>query len=105
MLYQIYLILSIIYLLPEKLNEYLFLSYKTILLYSLQNFEIITQILNDYSLLGENKTTKNIFIMNKIILSLLKTLTNIPPNSQILKYISPLFFSDDAFKHSIERKG
>ena len=89
-LYQIYLILSVIYLVQEKLNEYLFLSYKTILLYSLQNFEIITQILNDYSLLGENKTTKNIFIMNKIILSLLKTLTNIPPNSQILKYISPI---------------
>ena len=88
-LYQIYLILSIIYLSLEKMNEYLVLSYKTILLYSLQNFEIISQILEKYSLLEEEKINKNIFILNKIIISLLKALTNVPSNSQIMYYISP----------------
>ena len=88
-LYQIYLILSIVYLSLEKLNEYLILSYKTILLYSLQNFEIISQILEQYSIFEEEKINKNILILNKIIISLLKTLTNVPSNSQIMYYISP----------------
>ena len=57
-LYQIYLILNIIYLNQEKLSEYLLLSYKTILLYSLQNFEVITQIINNSSLFGEEKIKK-----------------------------------------------
>ena len=89
-LYQIYLILSIIYLYQEKLNEYIILSYKTILLYSLKNFENIFQILNDFSLFNNSKINKNIFVLNKIIISLLKTLTVIPPNNQIMYYISPL---------------
>ena len=89
-LYQIYLILSVIYFNHEKLNEYLLLSYKTILIYSLQNFEVISQILENYSIFEEEKINKNIFILNKIILSLLKTLTNIPPNSQIIYFVSPI---------------
>ena len=88
-LYQIYLVLSMIYLNITKLSEYLLLSYKTILLYSLQNFELISQILEKYSLLQEEKIIKNIFILNKIIISLLKTFTNVPSNSQIMYYISP----------------
>ena len=87
-LYQIYLVLSIIYFNIEKLSEYLLLSYKTILLYSLQNFEVISQILENYSILEEDKINKNILILNKIIISLLKTLTNVPSNSQIMYYIS-----------------
>jgi len=89
LLYQIYLILSIIYLNQEKLNEYLLLSYKTILLYSLQNFEIVYQIMENNSFFGDNKINKSIFKLNKIIISLLKTLTNVPSNSQILYFISP----------------
>ena len=89
LLYQIYLILSIIYLNQEKLNEYMLLSYKTILIYSLQNFEIISQILENYSIFEEEKINKNIFTLNKIILSLLKTLTNVPSNAHIMYYISP----------------
>lgn len=88
-LYQIYLILSIIYFDEKKLSEYLLLSYKTILLYSLQNFEIISQILEKFSLSQEDKINKNIFILNKIIISLLKTLTNVPSNAHIMYYISP----------------
>ena len=93
-LYQIYLILSIIYLNEEKLNEYLILSYKTVILYSLKNFENIYQFLNDFSLFGAVKINKNILIQNKIIISLLKTLTSIPSNSQIIYYISPLVNKD-----------
>ena len=93
-LYQIYLILSIIYLNEEKLNEYLILSYKTVILYSLKNFENIYQFLNDFSLFGAVKINKNILIQNKIIISVLKTLTSIPSNSQIIYYISPLVNKD-----------
>ena len=89
-LYQIYLILNIIYLNQEKLSEYLLLSYKTILLYSLQNFEVIRQIINNSSLFGEEKINKNIYKLNKIIFSLLKTLTDVPSNSQIMYFISPV---------------
>ena len=92
LLYQIYLFISIIYLDEEKMNEYLLLSYKTILLYSSQNFENIHQILMDFSQFYENKRINNkISILNKIIISILKTLTKIiPSNSDIMYYISPV---------------
>ena len=92
LLYQIYLFISIIYLDEEKLNEYLLLSYKTILLYSSQNFENINKILMDFSQFYENKKiSKKISILNKIIISILKTLTKIiPSNSDIMYYISPV---------------
>jgi len=92
LLYQIYLFISIIYLDEEKINEYLLLSYKTILLYSSQNFENIHKILMDFSQFYENKRINNkISILNKIIISILKTLTKIiPSNSDIMYYISPV---------------
>ena len=88
-LYQIYLILSIIYMNIEQINEYSLLSYKTIILYSLQKFEIIYKILENISLIEDKKINKNMFVLNKIIISLLKTLTAVPSNSQIMFYISP----------------
>ena len=74
------------------MNEYLLLSYKTILLYSSQNFENINKILMDFSQFYENKKiSKKISILNKIIISILKTLTKIiPSNSDIMYYISPV---------------
>ena len=89
-LYQIYLILSIIYMNIEQINEYSLLSYKTIILYSLQNFDIIYKILENISLIEDKKINKNMFVLNKIIISLLKTLTAVPSNSQIMFYISPI---------------
>lgn len=89
-LYQIYLILSIIYINIEKINEYSLLSYKTIILYSLQNFEIVYKILENISLIEDKKINKNIFVLNKIIISILNTLTAVPSNSQIIFYISPI---------------
>ena len=88
-LYQIYLILSIIYMNLEKLNEYSLLSYKTIILYSLQNFDIIYKLLENITFIEDAKINKNIFILNKIIISLLNTITNVPSNSKIMFYISP----------------
>ena len=93
-LYQIYLILSIIYLNQDNLQEYLLLSYKTIILYSLKNLENILQLLESYNIFGNIKINNNILILNKIIISLLKTLTKIPSNSQILYYITPFINND-----------
>ena len=73
----------------EQINEYSLLSYKTIILYSLQNFEIIYKILENISLIEDKRINKNMFVLNKIIISLLKTLTAVPSNSQIMFYISP----------------
>ena len=105
-LYQIYLILNIIYLNQEKLNEYLLLSYKTILLYSIQNYEIVSSILYNISLFGDNKIHNNIFKLNKIIVSLLKTLTNVPSNNQIMYYISPIknSYNNENTKENIDTK-
>ena len=49
-LYQIYLFLSLIYLKEETINEYILLSYKTILLYSSKNFDNILKIITDFIL-------------------------------------------------------
>lgn len=88
-LYQIYLFLSLIYLEEEKINEYLLLSYKTILVYSYRNFENIVKII-DLKNLNNEEINKNITNLNKIIISILKTLTFIPSNSQIIYYITPI---------------
>ena len=89
-LYQIYLFLSLIYLKEETINEYIFLSYKTILLYSSKNFDNILKIISDFKLFNDEKINKNIILLNKIILSILKTLSDIPSNQQILFFITPL---------------
>lgn len=89
-LYQIYLFLSIIYLKENKLNEYLLLSYKTILLYSSKNFDNIFDIIIDFTLFYDEKKNQNIISLNKIIISILKTLTDVPSNHQIMYYIMPV---------------
>ena len=105
LLYQIYICLSIIYLNEEKLNEYILLSYKTILLYSSRNFENIFNILLNYSLFNNERINKNIISLNKIIISILKTLTNIPSNSQIMYYITPIKENiENNFNNNLEDK-
>ena len=54
----------------------------------MQNFDIIYKILENISLIEDKKINKNMFVLNKIIISLLKTLTAVPSNSQIMFYIS-----------------
>ena len=92
-LYQLYLFLNIIYLNEEKINEYNILSYKTVVFYSSQNFENISKILSDFTLLKDEKLGKNILLLNKIIVSILKTITDIPSNSQIMYYITPIKYN------------
>ena len=94
-LYQIYLFLNLIYLKEIKLSEYLLLSYRTIILYSSQNFDNILKIILDIKLLKEERIKNNILILNKIIVSILKTLTNIPSNSQIVYYINPIKYNNE----------
>ena len=102
-LYQIYLFLSLIYLEEEKINEYLILSYKTILVYSYRNFENIVKII-DLKNLNNEDINKNITNLNKIIISILKTLTCVPSNSQIIYYITPIKKIIDINDLDIEEK-
>ena len=66
------------------------LSYKTIILYSSKNFDNILKIITDFTLFNDEKINKNIILLNKIILSILKVLTDIPSNQQILFFINPI---------------
>ena len=101
-LYQIYLFLSLIYLKEETINEYLLLSYKTILLYSSKKFDNILKISTDFKLFNDEKINKNIIILNKIIISILKTLTNIPSNQQILLFINPINYIIENNNYNLE---
>ena len=88
-LFQIYLFLSLIYLDEKKINEYLLLSYKTIILYSSQNFENVLKCIESELFNNENNINKNILNINKIIIAILKIITCIPSKTQIIYYITP----------------
>lgn len=102
LLSQIYLFLSLIYLINEKLNDYLMLSYKTLLFYSSQNFANISKIISEQKLFNDEKTHNNILSVNKIIFSILKTVTDIPSNSQIIYYITPIQYNIEKNGNNIE---
>ena len=90
---EIYFFISIIYLFDEKTlsNNYLLISYKSSLFYSVLNFENIMIILNNPLPSNKDKILINIKSINKIILPILKLINiNIPSNSQIKEFISPL---------------
>ena len=101
-LYQIYLFLSLIYLKEEAINEYILLSYKTILLYSSKNFDNILKILTDFTLINDEKINRNIILLNKIILSILKILTDIPSNKQILYFVTPIKDNNENNNYNLE---
>ena len=85
-----YLFLSLIYLNENKLSEYLLLSYKTIILYSSKNFYNFFNIIDNFSFFSDEKVNQKMILLNKIIISILKTLTEIPSNQQIMYYIMPI---------------
>ena len=90
---EIYFFISIIYLFDEKTlsNNYLLISYKSSLFYSVLNFENIMIMLNNPLPSNKDKILINIKSINKIILPILKLINiNIPSNSQIKEFISPL---------------
>ena len=89
---QIYFFISIIYFFDEKTlkNNYLMISYKSSLFYSLLNFENIMNILNTTFSSINDKLLNHIKSLNKILLPILKIINiNIPTNSQLKEFISP----------------
>ena len=100
-LFQIYLFLRLIYLDEKKINEYILLSYKTIIIYSSQNFENILSIIES-KFSNNEMINKNVFNINKIIISILKTLTFIPSKNQIIYYITPTKNIIDINLHNME---
>ena len=90
---EIYFFISIIYLFEEKTleNNYLLMSYKSSIFYSLLNFEKITKILSSPFSAINDKLLINIKSINKIILPILKIINiKIPTNSQLKEFVSPL---------------
>ena len=73
--YQIYLFLTLIYIDENKdLNECSEMAYRTILLYSFQNYELLLNLIKKVINPNEPKVYKSLMSKNKIIISVLKTL-------------------------------
>ena len=89
---EIYFFLSVIYLFDENTlsNNYLMISYKTTIFYSILNFQNILSILNtSFSSVNESLISK-IKSINKILLPTLKLINpKVPSNNQIKEFISP----------------
>ena len=92
LIYQIYLFLSLIYLNENNhMENSMEMSYRTIILYSSQNFRNFLNLLKDTQLCADPKIMKNIKMKNKIIISVLKLINpNIPTKEKIQE-----FFIDD----------
>ena len=92
-IYQIYLFLSIIYIDENsELTDCIEMSYRTILLYSAQNFELLLKfLLNTNSKENfDSKAKKSLTSKNKILFSILKTI--LPKNK-----IDNNFYKDISF--------
>ena len=88
-IYQIYLFLSFIYLVEsDNLESSTEMSYRTLILYSSQNFKTILNLVKNPQLRAEPKIMKGIKSKNKIIISILKLIyPNIASNEKIQKFI------------------
>lgn len=88
-IYQIYLFLSFIYLEENNnLESSTEMSYRTLILYSSQNFKTILKLVKNSQLRAEPKIMKGIKAKNKIIISILKLIyPNISSNEKIKKFI------------------
>ena len=88
---EIYFFVSIIYLFDENtlLNNYLMISYKTTIFYSILNFQNVLHILNtSFSSINDELMNK-IKSINKILLPTLKLINpKVPTNNQIKEFIS-----------------
>ena len=86
--YQVYIFLQLLYLNERNdLNESIEMSFKTILLYSSQNFQMLLDIISNptFYVNDEVKITKSFYGRNKIIYSILKTLVPNQENNYIYK--------------------
>ena len=88
-IYQIYLFLSFIYLDENNnMESSTEMSYRTLILYSSQNFKTILKLVKNPQLRAEPKIMKGIKAKNKIIISILKLIyPNIASNEKIKKFI------------------
>ena len=89
-IYQIYLFLSLINLDENIIMENsLEMSYRTIILYSSQNFNILSGLIQNPILSSEPKYMNNIKTKNKIIISVLKLIyPNLPSKEKIKEFIN-----------------
>ena len=89
-IYQVYLFLSIIYLDEnKKLDNTIEISFKTIIIYSSQNYNNILYLIKNPQYISEPKSINEIKMKNKIIISILKLINpNVPTNSQIKEFIN-----------------
>ena len=88
---EIYFFISVIYLFNENTlpNNYLMISYKTAIFYSILNFQNILNILNTSFSLVNDALINKIKSINKILLPTLKLINpNVPSNNQIKEFIS-----------------
>ena len=88
---EIYFFISVIYLFDENTlsNNYLMISYKTAIFYSILNFQNILNILNTSFSLVNDALINKIKSINKILLPTLKLINpNVPSNNQIKDFIS-----------------
>ena len=88
-IYQIYLFFSFIYLDENNnMESSTEMSYRTLILYSSQNFKTILKLVKNPQLRAEPKIMKGIKAKNKIIISILKLIyPNIASNEKIKKFI------------------
>ena len=104
---EIYFFISIIYLFNEKTlnNNYLLISYKSSLFYSIINFENVMNILKKPFSPNNDKLLKDIKSTNKIILPILKIINiNIPSNSQLKDFISPSEINNEIIRIQIDEE-
>ncbi len=97
-IYQIIIFLTIIYIDENKeLNECSEMAYRTIFLYSSQNYELLLNIIKKIINPSEPKIQKSLRSRNKIIISILKTLMpkKIIENSSINVYTDFNSFNND----------
>ena len=90
--YQIFIFLNLLYLYEIKdLSDTLEITFKSLLLYSSQNYELILNIIPNPSLCinQEIKVTKSFFGRNKIIYSILKAFSPMKKNLQSSKSNKP----------------
>ena len=115
LIYQIYLFLSLIYLNENiRMENSMEMSYRTIILYSSQNFRNILNLIKNPQLSAEPKVMKNVKLKNKIIISVLKLINpNIATKEKIQQFFNTdknnmeLFsenYSENIWKNIIENK-
>jgi len=88
-IYQIYLFLSLVYLDENvHMKNSIQMSYRTLFLYSSQNFQIILSLIQNPYLSAEPRIMNSIKMKNKIIISVLKLINpNIPSKEKIKDFI------------------